>query len=222
MRKLNLLILVLIGSMLVCCAAPTKNDSELSKQEIDSPSFEGKYRTAYFASGCFWCTEAVFERVNGVSEVVSGYAGGKRANPTYTQVSMGLTSHAEAVRIVYDPEVVSYELLVEFFYASHDPTQLNRQGPDVGKQYRSEIFYNTEEEREAAEKRRDYLNKSGKYDTEIVTKITAFTNFYDAEDYHQDYYKNHPNQPYVYSVSRPKVEKFVKEYKQYLKPEYQS
>jgi peptide-methionine (S)-S-oxide reductase len=176
--------------------------------------------TAYFASGCFWCTEAVFERVEGVVDVVSGYSGGTKQNPTYEEVGAGLTNYAEAVRIAYDPEKIGYKLLIEMFYASHDPTQLNRQGPDIGKQYRSSIFYRTEEEKTIASEIKDYLDKSGKYQSEIATTIVPFKNFYEAEAYHQNYYELHPNQPYVYSVSRPKVEKFVKEFETYLKEQY--
>lgn len=218
--KIKFLLVILSSSILLCCAAPS--EKKAVKKEAFTPELLAKLDTAYFANGCFWCTEAIFERVNGVVDVVSGYAGGSRPNPTYTQVSMGLTKYAEAVRIVYDPEVVSYKLLIEFFYASHDPTQLNRQGNDIGAQYRSEVYYKSKEEKELAIARKEYLDKSGKYSSKIVTLISEFTNFYDAEDYHQDYYKNNPRQPYVYSVSRPKVEKFVKEYQQYLKPEFQS
>lgn len=176
--------------------------------------------TAFFASGCFWCTEAVFERIKGVENVISGYSGGTKLNPTYEEVSAGLTDYAEAVRVVYDPQVVSYQELVEMFFASHDPTQLNRQGPDVGKQYRSAIFYRNGSERETAEQVMQKLNGSGKYNKPIVTEITKFTSFYEAEDYHQNYYELHPNQPYVASVSRPKVEKFMKEYRHKLKDRY--
>lgn len=218
MMKLKLLSFILSSTILVCCAA--NNEESTKTKEVISTEVQAGLDTAYFASGCFWCTEAVFERVEGVVDVVSGYAGGDRPNPTYRQVSAGVTNYAEAVRIAYDPEVVTYKQLIEFFYASHDPTQLNRQGPDVGKQYRSEIYYRTENEKQLAEERKEYLNKSGKYDSEIVTLITEFTNFYEAEDYHQDYYEHNPKQPYVYSVSRPKVEKFEKEYRDYLKAKY--
>lgn len=210
---------LLFGILFISSACTAKQDKGEWKILPPMSSLE-KTDTAYFASGCFWCTEAVFERVYGVVDVVSGYAGGKKADPTYREVSAGLTEHAEAVRVIYDPEAVSYKMLIEFFYASHDPTQLNRQGPDVGKQYRSEIYYQTDEEQELATSRKEFLNKSGKYNKEIVTLITPFTNFYVAEDYHQNYYEINPYQPYVYSVSRPKVEKFMKEYKQYLKPKY--
>lgn len=179
-----------------------------------------KLDTAYFASGCFWCTEAVYERVQGVYDVVSGYSGGKEKNPTYRQVSAGITSHAEAVRVLYDPDEVSYTTLVEVFFGSHDPTTLNRQGPDVGPQYRSAIFYSNDQEKQVAVTIKDKLDKAGKFSNPIVTEITAFSFFYVAEDYHQNYYELHPNQPYIVSVSRPKVEKFKKAFKNKLKEAY--
>lgn len=178
--------------------------------------------TAYFASGCFWCTEAVYERVAGVVDVVSGYTGGKRSNPTYQQVSAGATDHAEAVRVVYDPQTVTYQELVEMFFASHDPTQLNRQGPDIGKQYRSGIFYRNATEKSTSEDVKKKLTASGKYSKPIVTEITEYSKFWIAEDYHQNYYEIHPNDGYIRSVSRPKVEKFMKEYSEKLKPEYKN
>ncbi len=181
---------------------------------------QARLDTVYFASGCFWCTEAVYERVQGVIDVVSGYTGGTKRNPTYREVSYGQTNHAEAVRVVYDPEIVTYKELVEFFFASHDPTQLNRQGPDVGKQYRSGIFYKNEDEAAVARGVKNELDNSGKYSKPIVTEITPYSKFWMAEDYHQNYYEIHPNDSYIRSVSRPKVEKFMKEYKDKLKPEY--
>jgi len=199
------------------CSAGERKEKENKKI---APEILAKLDTAYFASGCFWCTEAVFERVKGVEDVVSGYSGGSSKNPTYKQVSAGLTDHAEAVRVAYDPGVVSYKDLVYIFFGSHDPTQLNRQGPDVGKQYRSAIFYRNDEEKKTASAVMDELNKSGKYSKPIVTEITEFSGFHDAEDYHQDYYELNPNQPYIVSVSKPKVEKFMKEFKDKLKKKY--
>ena len=175
-----------------------------------------EYEQAFFASGCFWCTEEVFERVKGVEAVYSGYIGGTDPNPTYRAVSSGITPYAEAVVVYYDPEVVSYDLLLEFFYASHDPTQVNRQGPDVGPQYRSGVFYLNEEQQAKATAYQEKLNNSGKYSQPIATEITAAGTFYLAEDYHQNYYPNHPENPYIQRVSRPKVEKFAKEYAEYL------
>lgn len=195
--------------------APQKEAME-SKIEIVNPD------TAYFASGCFWCTEAVFERVEGVGEVVSGYSGGTSPNPTYNEVAAGRTDYAESVRVIYDPNVISYSELVEIFYGSHDPTQLNRQGPDVGKQYRSAIFYQTDEQKRIAQEWKQKLDNSGKYDDPIVTKISAFMSFYIAEEYHQDYYANHPNNRYIVNVSKPKVEKFEKEFQDKLKDKYKN
>ncbi len=205
--------LLLVGS---CSArqAPEKTEPKLTQQQI------ADLETAYFASGCFWCTEAVFERVKGVKEVVSGYAGGTKPDPTYEEVAGGSTDYAEAVRVRYDPDTVSYRQLVEVFYGSHDPTQLNRQGPDVGPQYRSAIFYQTEEELSIVKEIKKELEEAGKYDKPIVTKFTPYDKFYVAEEYHQGYYAAHPNDPYITNVSRPKVEKFEKEFKNLLKKEY--
>ena len=212
-----LLCLIIVAS---CSAkeAPKKSDDhevQLTAEQI------ADLETAYFASGCFWCTEAVFERVKGVKEVVSGYAGGNKPNPTYNEVASGSTDYAESVRVRYDPEVVSYRQLVKVFYGSHDPTQLNRQGPDVGKQYRSAIFYQNDEELKIAKEIKKELEKSGKFEKgAIVTKFTKYDKFYEAEDYHQGYYASHPNDSYIANVSRPKVEKFMKNFKELLKKEY--
>lgn len=174
------------------------------------------YEQAIFASGCFWCTEEVFERVVGVKAVYSGYVGGTDPNPSYRAVSSGYTDYAEAVVVYYDPAQVSYDLLLEFFYASHDPTQVNRQGPDVGPQYRSGVFYLDDEQRDKATAYQAKLEAGGKYSQPIATEITPSGTFYLAEDYHQNYYPNNPQNPYIQRVSRPKVEKFAKEYAQYL------
>jgi peptide-methionine (S)-S-oxide reductase len=172
---------------------------------------------ATFGSGCFWCTEAIFERLKGVKSVVSGYSGGKVENPTYKEVCTGTTGHAEVTQITYDPEVISFDELLEVFWKTHDPTTLNRQGNDVGTQYRSVIFYHNEEQKKLAEKYKDELNKSGAWDKPIVTEISPFTKFYPAEDYHQEYYENNPNQGYCAFVIAPKVEKFEKVFKDKLK-----
>jgi peptide-methionine (S)-S-oxide reductase len=186
--------------------------------EIDEP-YAGLER-AVFAGGCFWCVEAVFERVKGVEEAISGYAGGTSPDPTYKKVSYGNSDHAEAVIVFYDPEVVSYEGLLTAFFSGHDPTQLNRQGPDVGKQYRSGIYYQDEREKQAAESYIEQLEASGKFSKPIVTEIEPLGVFYVAEGYHQEYYELHPNQPYVAGVSRPKVEKFMKAHPELLKEQY--
>ena len=176
-----------------------------------------KTETATFGTGCFWCTEAIFQELKGVLKVTSGYSGGQTANPSYEEVCSGSTGHAECLQIVYDPSIISYEELLEVFWESHDPTSLNRQGNDVGTQYRSAIFYHDEAQKLKAEHYKAELSKSGAYDKPIVTEITAFTKFYPAEDYHQQYFNNHGSQPYCYLVIRPKVEKFEKVFKSKLK-----
>ena len=217
--------------LLMACESPANNSSQSAEKkegpiaqtvsDVESSLNLDELSIATFAGGCFWCTEAQFERIQGVENVVSGYAGGTKKNPAYKEVASGRTKYAEAVQIYYDPEVITYEELLEIFFVGHDPTQLNRQGPDVGPQYRTEIFYRTEEEKATAEAMINKLDESGKYNKPIVTKVTPFTTFYLAEDYHQDFYELNPNQPYVFNVSRPKVEKVMKEFKDKLKPEYQ-
>ncbi len=220
MRSLTIFTFFLTLFTLGCNAGEKQPASDEFTAVPVSAEQEARLDTVYFASGCFWCTEAVFHRVSGVIDVVSGYAGGEKKNPTYEEVGRGLTDHAESVRVVFDPETVNYRELVQMFFASHDPTQVNRQGPDIGKQYRSAIWYKNQEEKSIAEYVKKSLNDSGKYNKPIATEITAYNKFWIAEDYHQNYYELHPNDSYVRSVSRPKVEKFMKEYKDKLKPEY--
>lgn len=174
--------------------------------------------TATFGTGCFWCTEAIFQRLNGVVKVVSGYSGGSVANPTYEEVCTGTTGHAEACQVIYDSSKISFDELLQVFWKTHDPTTLNRQGNDVGTQYRSVIFYHNNLQKERAEYYKEELNKSGAWDKPIVTAVEPFTNFYSAENYHQDYYNNNPNQMYCRYVIQPKVEKFEKVFKDKLKP----
>src|ERR1700742_4372553 len=176
-----------------------------------------KTETATFGTGCFWCTEAVFQELKGVIKDTSGYMGGTVAHPTYEEVCTGTTGHAECLQIEYDPAVISYDELLEVFWESHDPTTLNRQGNDVGTQYRSAIFYHNAEQKEKAEHYKAELDKEHAYDKPIVTEITPASVFYAAEDYHQDYYNTHGSQPYCYLVIRPKVEKFEKAFKNKLK-----
>jgi peptide-methionine (S)-S-oxide reductase len=173
--------------------------------------------TATFGTGCFWCTEAVFQELKGVEKVTSGYSGGKVVNPTYEQVCNGTTGHAECLQIIYDPKVISYDELLEVFWEVHDPPSLNRQGNDVGTQYRSVIFYHNAEQKQKAEHYKDELNKNKAYDKPIVSEITQFSKFYPAENYHQDYFRLHGSQPYCSLVIRPKVEKFEKVFKAKLK-----
>ena len=172
---------------------------------------------ATFAGGCFWCTEAVYKEIKGVNEVTSGYIGGKNPNPTYKQVCTGLTGHAEAVEIEYDPDLVPYEKLLEVFFATHDPTTLNRQGADVGTQYRSGVFYHDDQQKQIAEKVIERLNVARVFPQRIVTEVTEASTFYPAEDYHQDYFENNPFQPYCQAAVSPKVAKVRKVFKDLLK-----
>ena len=234
----------LIGLMMIVlfssCQAQNKQDkvdsrtsstAEVSQQptavfglpieELDARFPESE--KAYFAGGCFWCTEAAFERITGVIEVYSGYSGGPEENPTYREVASASTGHAEAVVVYFDPAVVSYETLLSVFFVAHDPTQLNRQGPDIGPQYRSAIYYLSPEQESAARIKIAELEESGKFARPIVTEVELAQNFYLAEDYHQDYYEQErpPNYGYVVNVTRPKVEKVVATFPELIKSEYQ-
>lgn len=175
------------------------------------------YKYATFGSGCFWCSEAVFEDVKGVINVVSGYSGGKVINPSYREVCTGRTGHAEVVQIKYDPRIVSYQMLLNIFFKTHDPTSLNRQGADVGSQYRSVIFYHDENQEKLAKETIKKLDSSGVYDKKIVTQVEPFQNFYMADDYHQDYYKKHPEYGYCSVVISPKLKKFKENFSDMLK-----
>jgi peptide-methionine (S)-S-oxide reductase len=185
---------------------------------IVNASIGDKTDTATFATGCFWCTEAIFEGLNGVMKVTSGYSGGSVKNPTYKEVCSGETGHAECVQIVYEPNKITFDELLEVFFEVHDPTTLNRQGADVGTQYRSAIFFHSNEQKEKAEHYKNELNKSGAFEKPIVTEITAASTFYPAEDYHQEYYDNNKNSnPYCSVVIRPKLDKFRKVFANKLK-----
>ena len=176
-----------------------------------------RYDVAYFASGCFWCVEAIYEDVIGVKEVLSGYAGGNEVNPTYEQVGRGLTSHAEAVKVYYDPKEVDFATLVKVFFGSHDPTTLNRQGPDHGAQYRSIAFYTNKEEKKIIEDYIEQLTKDKVYDAPIVTQVERLDKFYKAEAYHQDYEKLNPNNPYIINISVPRYNRFKAKYPELMK-----
>ena len=173
--------------------------------------------TAVFGCGCFWCTEAIFLKVRGVNSVVSGYAGGKVEKPSYERVSMGTTGHAEVIKIEFDPTVISYEELLDIFWHVHDPTTLNRQGADVGTQYRSIILYTTEEQRRTAEKSLSNMNKSGEFSKPIITEIKPLEHFYDAESYHQNYFENNSLNPYCQVVIAPKLSHFLEKYAKKVK-----
>lgn len=187
------------------------------KQATDTNKKMTNLQIATFGNGCFWCTEAIFQQVKGVEKVTSGYMGGHVKNPTYKQVCTGTTGHAEVLQILYDSSTVNYDELLEVFWKTHDPTTLNRQGNDVGPQYRSVVFYHSDEQRQLAEKYKKALNESGIFTKPIVTEITPASEFYAAEDYHQNYYNSNPEQPYCYFVIRPKVEKFEKVFKDKMK-----
>jgi peptide-methionine (S)-S-oxide reductase len=173
--------------------------------------------TATLAAGCFWCVEAVFDDLRGVEDVVSGYSGGHTENPTYTQVCSGATGHAEVIQIKFNPEEISFKEILQVFFSVHDPTTLNRQGHDVGTQYRSAIFYHDEEQKRIAEETIGEINSEGIWENPIVTEVTEFERFYPAEDYHQEYFANNPNQPYCAAVVAPKVVKFRKQFMNRLK-----
>ncbi len=199
-------------------SAHTSEVKEVMEVEKMTQQDLSAYETAYFASGCFWCVEAIFESVKGVKEVVSGYSGGTEENPTYQQVGGGYSSHAEAVKVYYDTKVISFTALVQVFFGSHDPTSLNRQGPDRGRQYRSVAFYKNEQEKEIIEAYIGALTDQDVYKgAAITTEVTEFTKFYDAEDYHQDYEKKHPNNSYITNVSVPRLNQFKKNFKDFLK-----
>ncbi len=186
-------------------------------QERPKPTSQTQREVATLGGGCFWCMEAVFNELKGVEEVESGYSGGAVANPTYEQVSMGTTGHAEVVHITFDPNVISFKQILEIFFSMHDPTTLNRQGPDTGTQYRSVIFYHDDEQKSIAEQVIKEVTEEKLWDAPIVTKVEPFKAFYEAEDYHKDYFKRHPEQAYCRIVIAPKVTKLQKIYYSMLK-----
>ena len=214
--KHYLIVIILFSVVLLVGCKETK--SEITKGEKDiMNSLNSKINTATLGSGCFWCTEAIFERVNGVISVVSGYAGGQVDNPTYDEVCGGTTGHAECSQITFNPEIIAYDELLEIFWKTHDPTTLNKQGNDVGTQYRSVIFYHNADQKQKAEYYKKKLEEEKIWNDPIVTEISPLTKFYKAEKYHQDYYENNPSQGYCSFVITPKVEKFEKVFKDKLK-----
>ncbi len=194
--------------------ALTRTEAKTSQKE---KPMQNKTEIATLGGGCFWCIEAIYERVRGVIKVTSGYSGGHVENPTYEQVSTGTTGHAEAVQIEFDPTVISYNEILDIFWQIHDPTQLNRQGNDIGPQYRSVIFYHDERQKEIALKSKAELEKENIFDKPIVTEITAFKRFYPAESYHKNYYDRNSDEPYCQLVITPKLQKFKKHFSEYLK-----
>lgn len=208
--------IVFITALIIITACSNTNNYRIEKNEGHMEK-DSIYLKATFGSGCFWCTEAVFLKVKGVGKVVSGYSGGVVPNPTYEAVTTGKTGHAEVIQLSYDPQIIRYEELLEIFFNTHDPTTLNRQGADIGTQYRSVIFYHDENQKEIAEKTKAILDSLKIWDNPIVTELSPFEKFYAAEDYHQNYYDNNPNQPYCNFVITPKIEKFQKVFKEKLK-----
>lgn len=209
-------------STLACQTSVRKEDKKpMEIAEVKKPSLQElqQYETAYFASGCFWCVEAIFESVKGVKEAVSGYSGGPEENPTYEEVAYGRTHHAETVEVYYNPEEISYFQLVQVFFGSHDPTSLNRQGPDSGPQYRSIAFYKNDNEKKIIDSYVQALTENQVYDRPIVTQIVPFEIFYKAEEYHQDYERKNPNNGYIQNVSIPRLNRFKKNFPEYLKDE---
>lgn len=196
--------------LLICVLALSLNGFSQNKKASN-------LETITLGGGCYWCVEAVYENLDGVKSVVSGFSGGKNANPTYEEVCTGTTGHAEVVQITYDKSVTDINEIFKVFFTVHDPTTLNRQGADVGTQYRSVIFYKNEEQKKAAQNIIAELNKAKVYNSPIVTKVEPFKAFYKAEDYHQNYYANNKNQPYCKMVIQPKIEKFEKVFKDKLK-----
>ncbi len=178
---------------------------------------EDNIAVATFGNGCFWCTEAIFQQLKGVKTVIPGYTGGKTENPTYNEVCTGFTGHAEVIQISYNPEIVSYRELLEIFFYTHDPTTLNRQGNDVGTQYRSAIYYHDKDQKKEAQLMIEQLELEKVYEDKIVTEITRIDKFYFAEDYHKNYYNNNKNEGYCRAVINPKLDKFVKKYKSKIK-----
>lgn len=216
--KTSVLVVLAVALMAGGRALAKEKTAKKAPRERKPPAeASGETEEATFGSGCFWCAEAVFQQLKGVVSVASGYSGGQVPNPSYEQVSTGLTGHAEVVEIVFDPKVISYEELLEVFWKTHDPTTLNAQGPDHGTQYRSVVFYHSEQQKEQAEKLKQELDKSKKFRRKIVTEITQFSGFYPAEDYHQNYFNNNSQAPYCQSIIRPKVAKVKKEFKDKLR-----
>jgi peptide-methionine (S)-S-oxide reductase len=194
-----------------------KPKGDLPRLMTEAKSESKTKEVTTLAGGCFWCTEAVFTIIKGVEKVKPGYTGGSVPNPTYEQVSTGTTGHAEAAQITFDPDVISYREILEIFFATHDPTTLNRQGPDVGTQYRSAIFYHNEAQKTTAKSVIAELEKEGIWNKPIVTQVAPLKTFYKAETYHKDYYKKHPNQPYCQQVISPKIIKLQKRFLNKLK-----
>ena len=209
--------MILLLITLASCKAETPQTHILTKDMSIKPEFTDTTAVATFGAGCFWCVEAIFQDLNGVYSVESGYMGGEKKDPTYKEVCTGTTGHAEVCRIVYDPRLLTFKDLLEVFWQTHDPTTLNKQGNDAGTQYRSAIFYYSEEQKKEAEFYTSELDKSGAFSDPIVTTLEPVDTFYPAEEYHQNYFNQNGDQPYCSFVIKPKVEKFKKAFSSRLK-----
>lgn len=215
---MRIIFLLTFSFFLLSCGngnTQTVTKKEIANAEpVEIPMKDGKAR-AYFASGCFWCVEVIYESIEGVKEVISGYSGGHTKNPTYESSNTGRTGHAEAVEVIYDPEVVDFQTLVRVFFGSQDPTQVGGQGPDIGSQYRSIVFYQNQEQKQTIEKIKSEVAEN--YDKPIAAEILPFQKFWIAEDYHQDYKKYNPNNPYIKNVSVPRFNRFKQNFPELLK-----
>ena len=205
--------LILIAILFFVTIANVYNQSIITKKIRMSNNIE----TATIANGCFWCTEAIFQRLNGIETVISGYSGGTTKNPSYKEISTGRTGHAEVIQLKFNPSIITFQEILEVFFSTHDPTTLNRQGGDIGTQYRSAIFYHSEEQKQVAKQFIKVLTEAKVFKNPIVTEVTKFNIFYNAEAYHQNYYNNNKTQGYCMAVINPKLEKFIKKYKAKLK-----
>ena len=215
--KINIILLGIFTLLVnISCAKSSDNQKNTNKMNNEKVNLEGT-EVVTFGAGCFWCVEAIFQQVEGVVKVESGYSGGKVKNPSYKEVCTGLTGHAEVVQVTFDPKKISFDKILEIFWKTHDPTTLNRQGADEGPQYRSAVFYHNEAQKKTAETWKAKLNAEHVFPNPIVTEITPFSVFYPAEDYHQDYYELNGHNPYCQVVIKPKLEKFTKIFKENLK-----
>jgi peptide-methionine (S)-S-oxide reductase len=217
LNKIKLAVTTITALFFINACGQAKNTNPTAMSKEPATTANSNIDTATFGAGCFWCVEAVFQRLNGVISVKSGYSGGSVKNPSYKEVCAGTTGHAEVAQITYDKTVVSFDELLEVFWKTHDPTTLNRQGNDFGTQYRSAVFYHNEEQKKLAEKYKEEINKSGAYPNPVITEISPLINFYPAEDYHQNYFNQNGSEGYCRYVIQPKVEKFEKIFKNKLK-----
>ncbi|TAF33148.1 MAG: peptide-methionine (S)-S-oxide reductase [Cytophagales bacterium] len=220
-----LTLLSFVVTLVACSSLASPKDTQqtltqsqtLDLEPLNTTNLSDKFETATFGGGCFWCVEAVFLMLKGVQKVESGYAGGQTLNPTYDDICTGTTGHAEVIQITFDPSQIGFADLVEIFFNVHDPTQLNRQGADVGTQYRSVVFYHNEEQKKATDSVKTALQNANLFGKPIVTEVSPLTKFYKAEAYHQNYYNRNPEQGYCSYVISPKIQKFKKQYNQKLK-----